>query len=149
MVIGDGDYLCEIEKLANESMLSEYIIFTGYVYDRNLLNKYLSTADIFVDAAPYSFLNDNSTFIKHLEYMVFEKPVVSFALKESIFSLGDAGVFIRPNDTEAMARVILELIDNNQMRSRWGAIGRRRTRQLSWDKVSGPLVEAYESLIEK
>ena len=95
--------------MAKDLNLSEYVVFTGHVYDRKDLCKYLSTADIFVDAAPYSFLNDNSTFIKHMEYMVFEKPVVSFLLKESRFSLQNVGLFITPNDTDEMAKAVIML----------------------------------------
>jgi len=146
LIIGDGDYLFKIRQLANETALNDHIIFTGFVADRQKLNEYLSSADIFVDAASYSLLNDNSTFVKHMEYMVFEKPVVSFALKESMFSLKNAGVFIPPNDTEKMAKAIIELIDDRQLRSKLGAIARRRVKQLSWDKVSIPLIQAYESL---
>lgn len=145
LIIGDGDYLCKIKELANELNIMEYIIFTDFIYDRNLLNKYLSTADIFVDAAPYSFLNDNSTFIKHMEYMIYEKPVVSFALKESMFSLKDAGVFIPPNDTDKMAKAIIDLVNNSPMRSKLGAVAGERVKQLSWDRISMPLIQAYES----
>jgi len=146
MVIGDGDYLFKIKELAAERGLMRYVLFTGFIFDRAELNRYLSTADIFVDAAPYSFLNDNSTFIKHMEYMVFQKPVISFALKESMFSLGDAGVFIRPNDTQAMAKAILELAHDENRRKEYGIKAAERVKELTWDKVSIPLLQAYESL---
>jgi len=146
LIIGDGDYLYKIKELAKEMDLNKYIVFTGHISDRNKLNKYLSTADIFVDAAPLSFLNDNSTFIKHMEYMVFQKPIVSFALKETMVSLKNAGVFVPPNDTEKMAKAILDIIDNNQLKDKLGASANKRVQELSWDKVSLPLTEAYESM---
>ena len=146
MIIGDGDYLYKIKELAEDLNVNEYVVFTGFISDRNKLNRYLSTADIFVDAAPYSLLNDSSTFIKHMEYMIYEKPVVSFALKESMFSLKNAGVFVKPNDTGEMARVILELIKDEKKKSDLGIKARERVKDLSWDKVSIPLIQAYESL---
>ena len=146
MVIGDGDYLFRIKDLAAKLDLMRYVLFTGFIFDRGELNRYLSTADIFVDAAPYSFLNDSSTFIKHMEYMVFQKPVISFALKESMFSLGDAGVFIQPNDTEEMARAILELVRDENRRKKYGIKAAERVKELSWDRVSQPLLQAYKSL---
>jgi len=146
LIIGDGDYLNKIKELAKELMIEDYIIFTGYVTDRNTLNRYLSSADIFVDAAPYSFLNDKSTFIKHMEYMIFKKPVVSFALKESALSLNDAGLLIPPNDTDKMARKIIDLINNVQLREKLGKNAGKRVQELSWDKVSMPLIEAYTKI---
>ena len=149
MILGDGDYLYEIKRLAEEQKISEYVFFTGYVSDRNELNRYMSTADIFVDAAPASFLNDNSTFIKHMEYMVYEKPVVSFALKESMYSLKDAGVFVRPNDIKKMAKVVVELVKDETRRKELGSKGKERVKDLCWDKVSIPLIQAYETLRNK
>jgi glycosyltransferase involved in cell wall biosynthesis len=146
LIIGDGDYLAKIKELANKLKVSEYIIFAGFIYDRNLLNRYLSSADIFVDAAPYSFLNNNSTFIKHMEYMVFQKPVVSFSLKESVFSLKDAGLFVPPNDTDQMAKAIIKLINNEPQKKQLGENAEKRVKELSWDKVSRPLIEAYKRL---
>ena len=143
MVIGDGDYLYKIKELVKEMNLNDYVLFTGYIADRNELNRYLSTADIFVDAAPKTFLNDNSTFIKHMEYMIYGKPVVSFALKESIYSLGDAGVFVKPNDAGKMAKAILNLAQNEKRKKDLGAKGKKRVKELSWDKVSRPLIGAY------
>lgn len=146
LVIGDGDYLFRIKELTKQMNLIQYIVFTGLISDRSEICRYLSTADIFVDAAPLSFLNDNSTFIKHMEYMIFQKPVVSFALKESMFSLKDAGVFVEPNDTNEMAKVILDLINDDDRKNRLGNNARDRVKDLSWDKVSKPLIKAYKDL---
>ena len=147
LVIGDGDYLCRIKELAENLALNKYIFFAGYISDRTELCRLLSTADIFVDAAPKSFLNDNSTFIKHMEYMLFGKPVVSFALKESMFSLNGAGIFAKPNDTMDMAEKILDLIRDSDKRLKSGLMARDRVKKnLSWDKVSEPLLQAYKSL---
>jgi len=146
LIIGDGDYLNKIRELAKELMIDDYIMFTGYVTDRNELNRYLSSADIFVDAAPYSFLNDRSTFIKHMEYMVYKKPIVSFSLKESAFSLNNAGLLVPPNDTGKMAEKIVDLINDAKLCERLGENAGKRVKELSWEKVSIPLIQSYESL---
>jgi len=149
LIIGDGDYLEEIKKIANKLKVEEYVIFTGFVRQANELNRLLSTADIFVDTAPYSFLNDNSTFMKIMEYLIYERPIVSFALKESMFSIGEAGVFVTPNDTDEMARVIVGLIRDESMRRRFALNAKKRANELKWEEVSGPLVEAYQWLNDK
>lgn len=146
LVIGDGDYLPNIKELAEELGLTRYILFTGFISGRSELCGLLSTADVFVDAAPKSFLNDASTFIKHMEYMIFEKPVVSFALKESMFSLNGAGLFVQPNNTSELAGKILELIDNTNKRLELSAKAKERVKELAWDRVSQPLIQAYGRL---
>lgn len=147
LIIGDGDHLESIKELANKLMISDYIIFTNFVKDKNELNKYLSSADIFLDAAPNSFLNNNSTFIKLMEYMVFEKTIITFSLKESVLTLKDAGLFVPPNDTDEMAKTIITVINNNEIRAKLGQNARKRVKELSWEKVSRPLVDAYNSIL--
>ena len=146
LVIGDGDHLPRIRELATELEIDDYVAFTGYIFDRQKLSRYLSSVDIFVDAAPYSFLNDKSTFIKHMEYMVYEKPVVSFALKESVFSLQDAGLFVPPNDTDQMAQKIVELMKDPTQCAVLGRNAAKRVKEVSWDRVSKPLIAAYEDI---
>lgn len=146
LIIGDGDYLSEIRNRSRKLDVEEYVIFTGLVLDKNEVNRYLSTADIFVDAAAYSFLNDNSTFIKHMEYMIFQKPVVSFALKESMYTLGNAGVFVPSGEYDEMAGKIIELINDEERRNELGDRSKKRVRAFGWDVVSKPLINAYEQL---
>ncbi len=81
-----------------------------------------------------------------MEYMVFQKPVVPFKLKESMFSLGDAGVFVEANDTDKYAKAIISLINDEDMRKKLGENGGKRVKELSWDKVSIPLLEAYKQI---
>lgn len=144
LIIGDGDYLPKIKDLAEELEITKHILFTGLISDRSELCKYLSTVDIFVDAAPYSFLNDRSTFIKHMEYMIFKKPIVSFKLKENMFSLKDAGLFITPNNTDRMAKEIIALIKNKETKERLGENAGKRVVELAWEQVSKPLLELYK-----
>lgn len=146
LVIGDGDYLFELKKLAKSLMIENYVIFTGLINDTKILNKYLSTADIFLDAAPLSFLNDNSTFIKHTEYMVYQKPVISFKLKESMHTLGDCGLFVEPNDTDKYAKTLHSLINDVKLRKKLGENAKKRIDMFSWQETSKILLEAYKDL---
>ncbi len=146
LIIGEGEYLHKIKELAATMDINQFLHFTGYILDRNELNRYLSTADIFIDTAPYSFLNDNSTFVKLMEYLIYGKPIVSFALKESMHSLKDAGIFVPPNDTDQLARTIIDLMNDQERKNQLGSNAIKRGKELSWNKVSKPLIEAYERL---
>lgn len=146
LIIGDGDYLYEIKNLSKKLNVFENIIFTGAIYNRELICRYLSTADIFIDTAPASFLNHSSTFIKHMEYLVFKKPVVSFSLKESMYSLQEAGLFIEPNDTDKMAKSIIQLIKDKNKQKIMGEYASKRSKELSWSTVSEPLLALYTKL---
>jgi glycosyltransferase involved in cell wall biosynthesis len=110
--------------------------------------RYLSTADICLDPNPSSPLNDVSTWIKVMEYMALGKPVVSFDLKETRTSAGEAAVYVPPNDEAAFARAVAALMDDADRRSRMGEIGRRRIdAELSWNITSRNLLSAYGQLL--
>src|SRR5262249_44316394 len=100
-----------------------------------------------LDPNPSSPLNDVSTWIKVMEYMALGKPVVSFALKETQVSAGQAAVFVKPNDEAEFAKAIEQLMDDPERRRRMGEWGRRRVLDaLSWDVSAKSLLAAYSFL---
>ena len=146
VLIGDGDSREELESQALELGLGEYVRFTGFIPDEDMM-RYLSTADICLDPNPSSPLNDVSTWIKVMEYMALGKPIVSFDLKETRISAGEAALYVRPNDEIAFARAIVRLMDDPSKRSQMGAYGRTRVHdELNWDVTSQNLLKAYRRL---
>src|SRR5262249_13528129 len=97
VLIGSGDSLDALRAQAINLGLDDHLEFTGFIPDQELL-RYLSTADICLDPNPSSPLNDVSTWIKVMEYMALGKPIVSFDLKETRVSAGDAALYVAPND---------------------------------------------------
>jgi len=146
VLIGDGDSREELESQALELGLGEYVRFTGFIPDEDMM-RYLSTADICLDPNPSSPLNDVSTWIKVMEYMALGKPIVSFDLKETRISAGEAALYVTPNDEIAFARAIVRLMDDPSKRSQMGAYGRTRVHdELNWDVTSQNLLKAYRRL---
>ena len=94
----------------------------------------LSTADVGLCPDPKNPLNDVSTMNKTMEYMAFGLPVVAFDLSETRVSAADAAVYVEPNDVEAYARAIVDLLDDDGPRApRWAVLGRERVeRELAW-----------------
>lgn len=149
VVVGYGDSLEGLKKLACQLEIEDHIHFTGYCSDADLV-RYLSSADICVDPDPSSPLNDVSTWIKIMEYMALGKPIVSFDLPESIVSAQDAALFVPANDEKAFAEAIERLMDDPELRGRMGAFGYERIqKELAWVHVSRNLVAAYASLFEQ
>jgi len=115
VLIGGGDSFNELKRLSIELGLQEHTLFTGRISDSELV-RYLSTADVCVGPDPKNELNDNSTMNKIMEYMAMGKPIVSFDLKETRFSAGDAALYAWPNDTEDFSNKILELLGDENKR---------------------------------
>ncbi len=145
-LVGAGTSLEEMQKLARELGLSEYVTFTGRVPDPQMLAM-LNTADICVNPDVANPMNDISTMNKVMEYMALGKPMVQFDLTEGRFSAQEASLYARRNDPADFAAKLAELIDDPQKRARMGAYGRRRVQEaLEWRYEVPKLLAAYATL---
>jgi len=147
--MGSGDSLQDLRDLAGNLQLDGCVELTGFVSDEELQAN-LAAADICVDPDPSSPLNDQSTWIKVMEYMAAAKPIVSFDLKETRFSARDAAMYVEPNNETQFAEAIAELMDQPALQERMGTYGRRRVaEELQWAKVGQNLATAYETLVNQ
>jgi len=145
-LIGDGDAGPELRRLAVELDLGEHVHFTGRAPD-DLVKRVMSTADIGLSPDPKNPLNDVSTMNKTMEYMAYELPVVAFDLVETKVSAADAALYATPNEIDAYADLVLELLDDDVRRKQMGAAGRRRVEDvLAWEHQTGPYVAVHDRL---
>jgi glycosyltransferase involved in cell wall biosynthesis len=146
VIMGSGDSLQDLRDLARNLQLNGCVELTGFISDEDLQAN-LAAADICVDPDPSSPLNDVSTWIKVMEYMASAKPIVSFDLKETRFSAGDAAIYVRPNDEAEFAEAIAQLMNKPELQKEMGIYGRHRVEdELQWAKVGKNLLTAYETL---
>src|SRR6266404_5964331 len=147
VIMGTGDSLQDLRELAGKLQLNGCVELTGFVPDEDLQAN-LAAADICVDPDPSSPLNDVSTWIKIMEYMAYAKPIVSFDLKETRFSAGEAALYVKPNAEAEFAETIADLMAKPDLREKMGSYGRRRVEQeLQWTKVGQNLLTAYETVL--
>ena len=148
-IIGDGDALQGVKQLSDRLGLHDNITFTGYIYDRQLLNEYIKNADICLETAPDNDANRRSTFIKIMEYMAFGKAIVAFDLAETRVSVGDAAVLVDPGNINAFANALQGLIEDPAKRETLGIMAKNRiVNSLNWEESSKTLKSVYESLKE-
>jgi glycosyltransferase involved in cell wall biosynthesis len=144
ILIGKGDSFHDLKILSDTLGLNEYVTFTGYIPDEDMI-RYLSSFDICLDPNPSNPLNDHSTWIKVMEYMALGKPIVSFDLKETRYSAKEAAIYVPPNNFEKFAEAIEILMDNPDIRYEKGEKGRKRIEEeLNWAIVSKNLIHAYQ-----
>jgi len=149
VLIGGGDSFNDLRKMSIDLGVEEHILFTGRIPDGELM-RYLSTADVCVDPDPKNEFTDKSTMNKVMEYMAMGKPVVSFDLKETRFSAGNAALYAKPNDTRDFSNKILELLNDEKRREKMGECGRKRIEEeLTWDHTKKELIKAYEKIFSK
>ena len=146
--IGGGSSQKGLMGKANELGLQDNVTFTGRIPDNEMLAA-LSACDICVQPDPMNALNDKSTMNKVLEYMALEKPVISFDLKETRISCGEAALYVEPNNVKQLSDRIVYLADHVEIRQKMAKIGRERIeKKLSWSHSIPNLIAAYEQLIE-
>ena len=146
-VMGSGDCLDGLVALRDELGLAGHVEFTGRVPDEFVI-RVLSTADVGLSPDPKNPLNDLSTMNKSMEYMAFELPVVSFDLRETRVSCGDAGVYVTPNDEYQYAEAIVALMDDEAKRAELGKLGRKRVEQeLAWSHQERAYLRVYKRLL--
>ena len=102
-IVGGGPALADMQLLARQLGVADYVTFTGRVSDRALLEM-LNTADVCVNPDRANAMNDKSTMNKIMEYMALGKPIVQFDLTEGRVSAGDASLYARPNDPQTWRR---------------------------------------------
>lgn len=144
VLVGSGPVLGDMQALAKELGLADYITFAGRAPDDELF-EVLSTADACVNPDSPNPFNDKSTMNKVLEYMAFGKPVVQFDMTEGRNSAQEASLYAAPGDTSDMADKLLELIDNPAKAAEMGAFGRHRVEtHLNWDHQVDEFIAAYQ-----
>jgi len=149
VLIGGGDAWASLKEQAHQLGLDEHVQFMGFIFGGEL-HRYLSAADICVDASPSNPYTDHSTMFKIMEYMSLGKPIVAFDLPEHRFTAQDAAVYVPPNDERAFAQAIALLIDDPRRRAALGDSGPRRIKtQLAWDYSIPNLLRAYRVVLPR
>lgn len=143
VVIGQGDALPGIRRLAAELGIEPWLHFTGLLPEQEA-RRCLSATTVCVQPDPSSPLNDKSTMNKMMEYMALSKPSVAFDLPETRRSADGAALYARPNDEQDFAAKVCWLLDHPEDGRRMGEIGRRRVAEsLAWEHSVPRLLCAY------
>jgi glycosyltransferase involved in cell wall biosynthesis len=144
VLVGGGPLLDELRRLAEQLGLRPHVTFTGRIPDGEHFRRVLCSTDVCVSPDPPNPLNELSTMNKTLEYMAFGRPVVAFALKETVVSSGDAALYARPGDEVDLAEKILSLLDDPAKRAELGRRGQARVwNHLCWERSVPQLLAAY------
>jgi glycosyltransferase involved in cell wall biosynthesis len=147
-VLGFGECEEELRRLAGELGIADHVTFTGRADDR-MITDWLSTADLGISPDPLNDFNDASTMNKTLEYMAMGLPVAAFDLTETRVSAGEAAEYASADDVDALAKVIVALLDDPGRRAEMGRIGRRRIDDsLGWHRQAPVYAGVYDELLQ-
>jgi glycosyltransferase involved in cell wall biosynthesis len=145
-IIGDGDARPLVEQALREHGVADRATFTGWVALEDV-PALLQMADVCVDPAPATDVNDRSTMMKVAEYLALGKPVVAYALLETQRTADGAAVLVTPGDVPAFSEAIARLAREPELRTRMAAAARQRAQALTWEHSEHALLEAYDRLV--
>ncbi|WP_353684122.1 glycosyltransferase family 4 protein [Thermodesulfovibrio sp. 3907-1M] len=131
LIIGEGEYRKNLERLVNSLKINNKVIFLGNKSNFEL-PRYYSIADI----AIFPSVADETFGISIAEAMACGIPVISTTVGGIPEVIGDTGFLVPPCDKNAILDKIKLLINNENLRIELGSKGRQRVVQnFSWDIV--------------
>ncbi|MGZ4166896.1 MAG: glycosyltransferase family 4 protein [Solirubrobacteraceae bacterium] len=144
-VIGDGDGRRAVEHALAAHGVLDQVTFTGRVAPGEV-PALLEAADVCVDPAPPTDVNQRSTMTKIAEYLALGKPVVAYDLLETRRTAGEGALLVAPGNPGAFADAVDRLARDPDLRLDLAKAGRERAASLTWARSEEALLSVYSRL---
>ena len=139
LIIGDGEYKEDVERLVKELNIENNIIFTGFFDDVFVP---LSITDI------YTHISLQEGFpLSLLEAMSIGKPVIATKVGgiPELITDGENGILV-DSEPRAIANTILELYSDEEKRKRLGEEAKKTVKiNYNWSKIAEEFMEIYKN----
>lgn len=142
IIVGEGDlkedYICLSEKLG----INDKVLFVGKVKEFELV-QYYKMSDLVV--LPSTTMGEAFGLVL-VEAMALKKPVIASNLPgvRVVVENGFNGFLVKPNDVNDLSDKIILLIENKDIRDKFGENGQNKVKNLySWPRVSKKLEKIY------
>jgi len=153
VIVGDGPYRRTLEDLASSLRVAPQVVFAGRVPDDDL-PKFYGLSDIFAmpSRARLDAYDVEGFGIVYLEAGASGKPIVagrSGGVEEAVLD-GITGLLVDPSSEEDLARALIRLLTDDELRLKLGHQGRDRVqREYTWSIVGARVQAALEEAAEK
>jgi glycosyltransferase involved in cell wall biosynthesis len=138
--------LGRLRRIARSLRVADRVTFCGR-RDRAELHRYYGAADVFVTTPWYEPFG-----ITPVEAMACARPVVGArvgGIKSTVVD-GETGYLVPPQDPSALARRLVDLMDDPDHAARIGARGRERAvRHYTWAGVGRSILEVYRRALDE
>jgi glycosyltransferase involved in cell wall biosynthesis len=142
-IVGDGEYLPNLQKMVDELNIKDHITFTGYIpYEE--VPPYIACADVCI--AP--MLDDVGTPNKVLEYFAMGKATVSSKIPGLVALIDcECLLYFQPGNEIELAERILELYHSPEKRASLGALAQEFYSQYRWSSMKQKYLGVYRKLM--
>lgn len=149
LLIGEGYLKESLQRLVSELGIEDKVFFLGRVSDNEII-AYYHACDIFV--LP-SIEKTEAFGLVQLEAMVCGKPVINTNLPTGVPYVSQdriTGLTVSPKDSEALAQAINKLLDDLNLRKKYGVNGRKRVEEIFGKKLMiKKVMNLYEHLFKQ
>lgn len=149
LVVGDGAHQKALHKIVTKLDLGDLITFTGRIPHEEV-EEYLSLVDITPFPRKPLKVCEMISPIKPFESMAMRKTVVAsdVAALAEIVQDGVTGRLFAKGDAEDLARVLAELLDDPEQRTRLGDAARTWVvEERDWHRITGRVDAVYRGLL--
>lgn len=146
LIVGDGPYRAELEKLAHQTDSHSSIIFLGQKNQDEIIDV-LSATDIFVNPSYSEGLG-----ISVMEASSIGLPIIATDIggTREIITTDKTGILVKARDVGQLAEELGRLCADAELRGKLGKnAGELVERKFNWDKITGEYIKLYTSLVEK
>jgi glycosyltransferase involved in cell wall biosynthesis len=127
-----------IEKIQQDPVLRDKIIFTGFVPDEYLSSLY-SGAEAFLYPSLYEGFG-----LPPLEAMQCGLPVIVSNTSSLPEVVADAGIQVNPLDKDEICQAMLALLENRELREKCVRKGIAKAKEFSWRRCAEQTVAGYK-----
>ena len=146
IIVGPGTRLRrKYEKQVRRSHLED-VVFIGYV-SADELPRYYRTAHVFCSPA----LGHESFGIVLLEAMAVGTPVIASNIPgyASVVTHGSEGLLVPPKDYKALAKALLTLLKDEELRRQMGVRGVIRAKDYDWENIAKRVLNYYMRILSE
>jgi rhamnosyl/mannosyltransferase len=148
LIVGDGPLRGELEALARDLGLADRVIFLGEIQNEDVV-PYYHASDIFALA---SVARSEAFGIVQLEAMACGIPVVNTDLDSGVpyVSLdGQTGITVSHGDGSTLAAALNTLLNDADLRARYGAAGRERVNsEFTREVMARRMLDLYDEVTD-
>jgi len=148
IILGDGNELERVLKLASDLGISKYVEYMKTV-DLEKVKDIMKDADIGISTHQGGVFGDLYFATKVLDYLTQGLPVICSRTDTMLLYIPEKALFyFKPGDAEDMAKQVLKIWNNPQLVSKKMKFAKKFTNQYTWQNEKQKFVHFYQNIIK-
>lgn len=143
----DSDYAQELKSIIRENKLENRVFFISNGVDDKQLLGFYRNAELFVLTPVEECHHFEGFGIVYLEAAASGLPIVASKNSgaTSAADEGYNGLLVTQNNSEATANAVLKILENPELKMKFGNNGREWVKEFSWNKIIKKYIEIYNA----